>query len=96
MKGSDRMWYTGEGNGKPLRFSCLENPINSMKRQKEITPEYVPSRLEVSSMLLRKSRGQLLIAPERMKRLDQSRNDTQLWMCLVVKVKSNAVKYNIA
>ena len=47
-------------------------------------------------MLLRKSRGQLLIAPERMKRLDQSRNDTQLWMCLVVKVKSNAVKYNIA
>ena len=30
---SDRMWSTGEGNGKPLQFSCLENPMNSMKRQ---------------------------------------------------------------
>ena len=30
---SDRMWSTGEGNGKPLHFSCLENPMNSMKRQ---------------------------------------------------------------
>ena len=47
-------------------------------------------------MLIGKSRGQLLIAPERMKRLDQSRNNAQLWMCLVVKVKSNAVKNNIA
>ena len=30
---SDRMWSTGEGNGKPLQYSCLENPINSIKRQ---------------------------------------------------------------
>ena len=30
---SDRAWSTGEGNGKPLQYSCLENPINSMKRQ---------------------------------------------------------------
>ena len=30
---SDRMWSTGEGNGKPLQYSCLKNPINSMKRQ---------------------------------------------------------------
>ena len=29
----DRMWPTGEGNGKPLQYSCLENPMNSMKRQ---------------------------------------------------------------
>ena len=34
MKISDKMWSTGEGNGKPLRYFCLENPINSMKRQK--------------------------------------------------------------
>ena len=27
------MWYTGEGNGKPLQYSCLENPMNSMKWQ---------------------------------------------------------------
>ena len=31
---SDRMWPTGEGNGKPLQYSCLENPMNPMKRQK--------------------------------------------------------------
>ena len=31
----DRMWCTGEGNGKPLQYSCLENPMNSMKRQKD-------------------------------------------------------------
>ena len=30
---SDRMWSTGEGNGKPLQYSCLENPMNSMKRK---------------------------------------------------------------
>ena len=33
----DTMWSTGEGNGKPLQYSCLENPINSMKRQKNRT-----------------------------------------------------------
>ena len=36
------------------------------------------------------------IAPQRMKRLGQSRNDAQLWMCLVVKIKSDDVKNNIA
>ena len=32
---SDRMWSTGEGSGKPLQYSCLENPVNSMKRQND-------------------------------------------------------------
>ena len=35
VKRSDRMWSTGEGNGKPLQYSCLENPMNSMKRQND-------------------------------------------------------------
>ena len=35
LKRSDRMWSTGEGNGKPLQYSCLENPMNSMKRQND-------------------------------------------------------------
>ena len=40
---SDRMWSTGEGNGKPLQHSCLENPMNSMKRQKDrILKEELP------------------------------------------------------
>ena len=34
---SDRMWSTAEGDGKPLQYSCLENPMNSMKRQKDRT-----------------------------------------------------------
>ena len=34
---SDTMWSTGERNGKPLQYSCLENPMNSMKRQKDRT-----------------------------------------------------------
>ena len=34
---SDRMWSTGEGNCKPLQYSCLENPMNSRKRQKDRT-----------------------------------------------------------
>ena len=35
---SDRMWSSGEENGKPLQYSCLENPMNSMKRQKDMRP----------------------------------------------------------
>ena len=40
---SDRMWSTGEGNGKPFQYSCLENPMNSMKRQNDrIRTEELP------------------------------------------------------
>ena len=40
---SDRMWSTGEGNGKPLQYSCLENPMNSMKKQNDrILKEELP------------------------------------------------------
>ena len=40
---SDRMWSIGEGNGKPLQYSCLENPMNSMKRQNDrILKEELP------------------------------------------------------
>ena len=35
MERSYRMWSTGEGNAKPLQYSCLENPMNSMKRQND-------------------------------------------------------------
>ena len=37
VESSDKMWSTGEGNGKPLQYSCLENPMKSMKRQKDRT-----------------------------------------------------------
>ena len=37
VESPDKMWSTGEGNCKPLQYSCLENPMNSMKRQKDKT-----------------------------------------------------------
>ena len=37
VESSDKMWSTGERKGKPLQYSCLENPMNSMKRQKDRT-----------------------------------------------------------
>ena len=42
---SDRAWSTGEGNGKPLQYSCLENPMNSMKRQNDRIPKEELPRL---------------------------------------------------
>ena len=37
MERSDRMWSTGEGNGRPLQYSCPESPMNSMRRQNDMT-----------------------------------------------------------
>ena len=45
LENSDKMWSTGEGNGKSLQYSCLENPMNSMKRQKDRTLKDELSRL---------------------------------------------------
>ena len=43
VESSDKTWSTGEGNGKPLQYSCLENPMNSMKRQNDkILKEELP------------------------------------------------------
>ena len=67
--------------------------MNSMKRQKGMALEnepLPPPGWKVSNMLLRKREGQLLSS--RVKWLGQSRDDTQLWMRLVVRVKSNAVR----
>ena len=46
VKSSDKMWSTEEGNGKPPQYFGHKNPINSMKRQKDVMPEDEPSRLE--------------------------------------------------
>ena len=44
---SDRIWSTGEGNGKPLQYSCLENPMNGMKRQNDrILKEELPRSVD--------------------------------------------------
>ena len=39
---SDRMWSTGEGNGKPLQYSCLENPMNSIRQNDRTLKDELP------------------------------------------------------
>ena len=74
---SDRMWSTREGNGKPLQYSCLENPMNSMKRQNDrILKEELPRSVSAQDATGDQWRNN----PERMKRQSQSKNNTQLWM----------------
>ena len=75
VESSDKMWSTGEGNGKPLQYSCLENPMNSMKRQKDRT---LKDELPRSPNMLLEISGE--ITPGKMKRHGQSKNNTQLWM----------------
>ena len=45
MERPDRMWSTGEGNGKPLQYSCLENPMNLMEKQNDRIPKEELPRL---------------------------------------------------
>ena len=48
VESSDKTWSTGEGNGKPLQYSCFENPMNSMKRQNDrILKEELPRSVSV-------------------------------------------------
>ena len=65
---SDRMWSTGEGNGKPLQYSCLENPMNSMKRQndrilKEEPPRSVSAQYAIGDQWRNNSRKNRRIEP---------------------------------
>ena len=90
---SDRMWSTGERNGKPLQYSCLEIRMNRMKRQndrtlKEELPRSVGAQYATGDQWRNNSK--------RMKGLSQSKNNTQLWMGLVIEARSNAGKSNIA
>ena len=71
------MWSTGEGNSKPLQYSCLENPMNSMKRQKDMILKDELPRLVGAQYTTEKS-GE--ITPERMKRWSQGKTNAQLWM----------------
>ena len=69
-KSSDKMWSTGGGKGNPLQYSCLENPMDRIKKQKGMVPEDEPlptphPNQKVSNILLGKSRGQSLIVTER-------------------------------
>ena len=74
---SDGMWSTGEGNGKPLQYSCFEIPMNSMKRQKDKTlkeelPRLVGAKYATGDQWRNNSRKN--------EGWNQSKNNTQLWM----------------
>ena len=69
---SDTMWSTGEGNGKPLQYSCLENPMNSVKRQNDrILIGELPRSVGAQKLL--EISGE--ITPERMKGWSQNNNN---------------------
>ena len=74
---SDKTWSTRESNGKPLQYSCLENPVNSMKRQKDGTLKEELPRW-VDAQYATEMSGEM--TPERMKGWNQNKNNTQLWM----------------
>ena len=74
VESSDKMWSAEEGNGKLLQHSCLENPMKSVKRQKNMTLKDEPHRSVGVQYATRE------VAPEGMKRSSQSGNDAQLWM----------------
>ena len=89
---SDRMWPTGEGNGKPLQYSCLENPMDSKKRQndrtlKEELPRSVGAQCATGDQWRNNSRENEEMEPRQKQYL--------LWMGLVIEARSNAVKSNI-
>ena len=90
---SDRMCSTGEGNGKPLQYSCLENPMNSMRRQndrilKEELPRSVGAQYATGDQWRNNSRKDEGMKPKQ--------KQYQLWMWLVIEARSDAIKNNIA
>ena len=77
VESSDKTWSTGEGNGKPLQYSYLENPMNSMKRQKDRTLKDELPRSEVTQYATGEEWRNNYRKNERW---NQSKNNTQLWM----------------
>ena len=93
VESSDKTWSTGEGNGKPLQYSYLENPMNSMKGQKDRTlKDELPRSVGAHYATVDQWRNN----SKRMKRWSQSKTNTQLWMCLVIDATSYAVKSSVA
>ena len=83
----------GEGNGRPLQYSCLENPMNSMKRQndrilKEVLPRLVGAHYATGDQWRNNSRKNEGVEPKQ--------KQYQLWIWLVIEARSDAVKSNIA
>ena len=105
VKSSDKMWSIGEGNGKRLQYSCLENPKNSMIRQEDITlkdelPRSVGAQYATGEEWRNNSRknkaAAAAAAAKSLRRWGQRENNAQLWMRLVIEVQYDAVENNTA
>ena len=95
MKSSDKMWSPGGGNGKPPKYSCHENPMNSMKRQRDMTSGDDSPMSEGVQYATGEKQKATTNRSRKTEVLGQIRNDTQLWMCLVVKVQCCKEQYCI-
>ena len=95
VKSSDKIRSARGGNGSSLQYSSQENFINHMKRQKDVTLGDEPHRSEGVQYASREEKRAITNNCRKNGWLGQSRNNTQLWMFLVVKVKSDALKNNI-
>ena len=85
---SDRMWSTGEGNGKPLQHSCLENPMNRMKRQndrilKEELPRSVGAQYATGDQWRNNSRKNEGMKPKQKQHptVDGTGDRSKVWCC---------------
>ena len=77
VESSDKMWSSAEGNGKPLQYSYLEKPMNSMKRQNDRTlKDELPRAVGAQYATEEEQRN----SSRRNERLSQSRNNAKLWM----------------
>ena len=74
---SNKMRSTGEGNGKPFQYSCLENTVNSMKRQKD---RILKGELPRSAGAQRVTDDQWRHNSRKNEERNQSKNNTKLWM----------------
>ena len=80
----NKMWPTGEGNGKPLQHSCLENPMNSVKwKNKRYDTERWITRSEVTQYTTGEEWKNSF---RRNEEAEPSGNNAQLWICQVEKV----------
>ena len=88
VENSDKMWSTGEGNGKPLQYSCLENPLKSMKRQKDRTlkdelPRSVGTQYATRDQWRNNSRKSKETEPKQKQHpvMNVTVNGSKMWCC---------------
>ena len=90
VESSEKMWSTGEGNGKPFQYPCLENPMNSMKRQKDRTPkDELPRSVGAQYATIDQWRNNS-------RKNEETERKQKQYLVVVIETRFDAVKSNIA